>query len=219
MSFLSDFILHKEIDRIRKGETGQLSIASIATYIIDLDRAKRNLSPSEYNQVYDSLLQIKKQSKTSIKQTVDYQKFFLTCADIIREFDEIAPFEKYLNLGIDEASNFKNYLTGIRASKDVQRIRFGGTAQLSIASITDLIISTQDAKKNLPPEQFARVWNEYLKMRECTSEMTLDIQGYYDTCADILKRFDAIAPCEHYLGLSPFEASLVMEEVRSRKRN
>ena len=37
---------------------------------------------------------------------------------------------------------------------------------------------------------------------------------YYKITIDILCEFDKVVPCEPYLGLEPFEASLLMNEIR-----
>ena len=106
-------------------------------------------------------------------------------------------------------------LADMKAMKEVERIKMGGTAQLSIASITNMIINTVDAQRSLSKQQFDQVWRVYSQMRKCTAKMTLDYEGYLRTCVDILKEFDAVAPCEYYLGLQPFEAKMLMNEVRN----
>ena len=44
--------------------------------------------------------------------------------------------------------------------------------------------------------------------------MQIDIDGYYDTAIQIIKRFDAIAPYEKYSGGNELEYSFMMEELR-----
>lgn len=102
----------------------------------------------------------------------------------------------------------------IKAMKDVQRIKSGGYAAISISSITNMIINLPDASKNLSKEEFNDVYFVYKQMKKCTTKIEMDIEGYYKTAVDILRVFDRVAPCESYLGLEPFEASLLMEEIR-----
>lgn len=103
----------------------------------------------------------------------------------------------------------------IKAIKNVQKIKSGGTASFTISSITNLIINLPDAKKSFDSDTFDQIYSLYCKMNKCTSKMELDYNGYITTAAEILKEFDKIAPCESYLGMEPFEAMMVMREVRS----
>lgn len=105
-------------------------------------------------------------------------------------------------------------IADIKAMKSIQIIKSGGYANLSISSITNLIINLSDANKTIPKESFNEVYLLYTKMRKCTTKIEMDIEGYYKIAADILREFDKIYPCETYLGLEPFEASLLMEEIR-----
>lgn len=105
-------------------------------------------------------------------------------------------------------------IADIKAMSDVQRIKSGGRASLSISSITNMIINLPDASKALSKEEFDEVYSLYKKMRKCTTKLELDIDGYYKIAVDILREFDKVAPCESYLGLEPFEATLLMQEIR-----
>lgn len=51
-------------------------------------------------------------------------------------------------------------------------------------------------------------------MRKCKTSIDMDINGYYETAINILREFDKIVPCESYLGMEPFEANLLMCEIR-----
>lgn len=42
--------------------------------------------------------------------------------------------------------------------------------------------------------------------------------GYLAVAADILYEFDQIAPCEYILGVEPFEARMLMNEVRKTQQ-
>lgn len=106
-------------------------------------------------------------------------------------------------------------IADIKAMKDVQRIKWGGTAAISISSIANMIINLPDASKTLSKEKFNEVYSLHKKMRKCTTKIEMDIEGYYTTAVKILREFDEIAPCEAYLGLEPFEAELLMSEIRN----
>lgn len=102
----------------------------------------------------------------------------------------------------------------IKAMKDLQKIKNGGFAYFSVSAITNLTINLPDAQRVLDGNTFNRVYDLYKQMNRCTSKMKLDYNGYLATAKDILKEFDKIAPCERYLGMEPFEAAMLMQEVR-----
>lgn len=102
----------------------------------------------------------------------------------------------------------------IKALTNVQKIKDGGTAYFSISTITNLNINLLDAQKALDRATYTEVYEVYKKMNKCTNKFPLDYEGYLATTVKILKEFDKVAPCELYLGMEPFEAMLVMEEVR-----
>lgn len=101
-----------------------------------------------------------------------------------------------------------------KAVKDVQRIKAGGTAQLSIGQVTNLLINLPDAEKNLSAQEFNSVYALYKEMRKCTTKMKMDINAYFCTAVEIIKRFDAIAPYEKYSGGNEMEFSFLMSEIR-----
>lgn len=102
----------------------------------------------------------------------------------------------------------------LNAMKNVQKIRDGGTAYFTISAITNLIINLPDAQKSLDRATFDQVFDLYRKMNQCKTKIELDFEGYLSTAADILKEFDKIAPCEPYLGMETFEATMLMKQVR-----
>lgn len=105
-------------------------------------------------------------------------------------------------------------LADIKAMRDIQKIKYGGTANISMASITNMIINVQEARKNLSKDEFNDFYQEYLKMQKCKTKLVIDYEGYLKICFDILRRFDEIAPCELYLGLEGIEAEMLMSEIR-----
>ena len=105
-------------------------------------------------------------------------------------------------------------IADIRAMKEVQRIKNGGNASISVSSITNMIINLSGASHILSKDDYAKVYDIYQKMRKCKTPIDMDINGYYETAISILREFDKIVPCESYLGVESFEASLLMREIR-----
>lgn len=105
----------------------------------------------------------------------------------------------------------------MKAIADVQKIKRGnGTANLSIAQITGLLINLPDAEKNLPKKEFNQVYDLFKKMRKCKTKMSMDSHGYLDTAIKIIKEFDKIAPYELYSGGNQIEFSFMMSDIRGK---
>ena len=100
------------------------------------------------------------------------------------------------------------------ATWEFNKINNGEQGKLSIAQITDFIISLQDAKSKLSPNEFNQIYNLYKKLKNCTTKLELDKEGYYETAIDIIKKFDKIAPYEKYGGVNETELSFLMDAIR-----
>lgn len=105
-------------------------------------------------------------------------------------------------------------LSDWKAVTDVQRIKNGGIANLSISQITNLIVNLPDAQKRLPASEFQKVYDLYRCLRKCKTKIPMDLDGYFDTAARIIFIFDQIAPYEHYSGGDSIEASFLLNDVR-----
>lgn len=105
----------------------------------------------------------------------------------------------------------------IKAIKDVQKLKSGGHANLSISQIVNLIINLPDARKNLSVDQYNEVEKLYKKLRGCKTKLNLDLQGYYATAIDIIVKFDDIAAYEKYSGGNENEFTFLMDEIRSAR--
>lgn len=103
----------------------------------------------------------------------------------------------------------------IKAIKEVQRIKNGGTAKLSISQITGLITNMSDAQKHLSPQQFEKVYSLFKEFRKCNSKIDMDIDTYYKIAVSIIKKFDMFAPYEKYSGGNELEFSFLMDEIRN----
>lgn len=106
-------------------------------------------------------------------------------------------------------------LADIKAIKNVQKIKNGENVKLSISQITGLITNMVEAKKNLEPEQFQDIYKLFTELRTCNTKMEMNLDEYYRTAKDIIKRFDSIAPYEKYSGGNEFEFSFLMNDIRN----
>lgn len=102
---------------------------------------------------------------------------------------------------------------GFKAMKEVNKIKKGGKGNLSIAQITNLIINLPYAKAKLSSEEFNQVYNLFNELQKCNTKMELDKDGYYNAAADIILKFDKIAPYEKYGGGNELEYSFLMDEI------
>lgn len=92
MGILNDIKGIKEIQKIKNGKIGNLSISQITALITNMKDAKNNLTAEEFNQVYKLFLELRK-CNTKLKMNID--SYCKTAIDIIKKFDEIAPYQKY----------------------------------------------------------------------------------------------------------------------------
>lgn len=106
---------------------------------------------------------------------------------------------------------------GLKAMKEMNKIKKGGKGILSIAQITNLIINLPDAKTRLTNEEFNQVYNLFNELQKCNTKIELDKEGYYNTAVDIITKFDKIAPYEKYGGGNELEYSFLMDEIHRNK--
>ena len=104
--------------------------------------------------------------------------------------------------------------SGIKAIWDIQRLSKGGTAKLSLAQITSVIINLPDARKNLKRDEFEQVYALYKSLQKCKSKIPMGLEGYYDTSARLILMFDQLAPYQLYGGRSEIESEFLLSEVR-----
>lgn len=97
----------------------------------------------------------------------------------------------------------------------MDKINAGEYADISIAQITNCIISLQDAKKKLSDEQYDNIFELYLELQKNTKKLTINLETYYEISGSIIKKFDQIAPYELYSGADPAETALLMNVLRS----
>ena len=105
------------------------------------------------------------------------------------------------------------FFTDIKAIGNIQKIKRGGTAKLSIAQIVNAIINLPDAKKNFSDEVYNQIKSLFNKMRCSTTQIPMNMDLYIDTAVKIIIEFDKIAPYEKYCGGGEFEYSLLMQDI------
>jgi len=108
---------------------------------------------------------------------------------------------------------YMGFFSDAKAAADVQRIKRGGTANLSISQIVCLITNMMDAKNNLSDKEYKEVHDLFIKMRGCTTKVKMNIDTYTYTAVEIIKYFDKLAPYEKYCGGNDFEYSLLMQDI------
>jgi len=106
------------------------------------------------------------------------------------------------------------FFSDLKGMMGVQRIKTGGTANLSIAQITGLIVNMPDAQRKLTKDEFDAVYALYKELRKCKTKMKLDLSGYTETAVKIIKMFDKYAPYEKYSGGNELEFSFLMDDIR-----
>ncbi len=110
-------------------------------------------------------------------------------------------------------------ISDAKAIKDVQKIKKGGKAKLSVAQITGLTINLMDANNNLSKKDYKKVEELFQKLRQDDKKVEMDIEDYVSTVVDIIRKFDRIAPYEKYGGLEETEEfKAFMKDVRSNKK-
>ena len=93
MGFFSDAKAVFDVQRIKTGKgTAKLSISQIVNLLINLPDAQKKLSADEFNQVY---ILFKEMRKCKTKLLLNMDGYVDTAIKIIKEFDKIAPYEKY----------------------------------------------------------------------------------------------------------------------------
>lgn len=111
-----------------------------------------------------------------------------------------------------------SFFSDLKAAANVQRIKHGGTARLSLSQVTCLIVNMTDARKNLPERQFNEVYGLYRQFRKATTKIPMDKRTYTETAVKIIKIFDAIAPYERYSGGNELEMSFMMDDIRQEAK-
>lgn len=86
----------------------------------------------------------------------------------------------------------------ISAIVNIQKIKKGETKKLSKSQIVNAIISTMEAKKNLDPVEYEKVWNLYLEYNKEKTKIEMNFDNYLQVSSEILVAFNEIAPWDLY---------------------
>lgn len=105
MGLFSDLKAMNDLQQIKHGGVGKLSLSQITCFIVNMPDAKKNLSAKEYDSIYGLY---KKLRKCTTKMAMDMKGYTDTAVEIIKMFDRIAPYEKYSGANEIEISFMMN---------------------------------------------------------------------------------------------------------------
>lgn len=92
MGLFADIKAVGAVQKIKNGATALLTISQITGLLINLPDAEKNLSKEEFNRIYALF---KEMRKCNTKMQMNIDLYLDTAVKIIKEFDKIAPYEKY----------------------------------------------------------------------------------------------------------------------------
>lgn len=105
MGLFSDLKAMNDLQQIKHGGVGKLSLSQITCFIVNMPDAKKNLSAKEYDSIYGLY---KKLRKCTTKMAMDMKGYTDTAVEITKMFDKIAPYEKYSGANEIEISFMMN---------------------------------------------------------------------------------------------------------------
>lgn len=106
-------------------------------------------------------------------------------------------------------------ISDFRAITEVQKLKAGKRANLSMSQIVGLITNMSDARRSLSQNQFDEVYALFSEYRKCKTKLNVSMDDYIDIAIRIIKSFDLIAPYEKYSGGNALEFSFMMQDIRS----
>lgn len=92
MGIFSDMVAIGSIQKLRSGEIVALSVSQITGVLINLPDAQRKLTTEQFNKVYGLFKELRKNNN---KKRMTLEGYYNTAIDIIKKFNEIAPYENY----------------------------------------------------------------------------------------------------------------------------
>lgn len=92
MGIFADIRGMAALQKIKSGGIAKLSISQITGMIVNMPDARKKLSTEEFSAVY-KLYKSLRTCNTKIE--MDMPEYIRTAVDIIKRFDEYAPYEKY----------------------------------------------------------------------------------------------------------------------------
>lgn len=106
-----------------------------------------------------------------------------------------------------------SFVSDLFGMVNVQRIKNGGTARLSVCQITSLIVNMSEARQRLPDHNFNDVYALFKRLRKVKKKRRMDIYGYYDLSSKIILLYNNLAPFTLYSGNSPEDAAVLMKAI------
>ena len=80
-------------------------------------------------------------------------------------------------------------ISDFRAIAEVQKLKSGKRANLSISQIVGLITNMSDASRNLSKKQFDEVYALFTEYRKCKTKLNIAMNDYLDIAIQIIKSF------------------------------
>ena len=109
---------------------------------------------------------------------------------------------------------------GLEIVEKIQTIYSGGKASLSPAQIQNGIISLQDAKAALPPEEYQKFYDTFQQFQKTHKrEKKLDLNGYMECCSEIIEWVEEFAPYPIVSGNASEEEIQQFRQFKEKEAN
>lgn len=122
------------------------------------------------------------------------EQYYINADDFINSYK----IEEIINIA--SHSHMLKMSDGLDGIKVSQSIKNGSTGDLSVAQITCLIISLQDAKKNLSATEYRDVETLFLFLQSFKDKKNYDNFELEQTSKVIIQHFNVLAPYKYYSG-------------------
>lgn len=159
-------------------------------------RPKKGFVNKSKNESSNSEINVSKSDRNTNSNTTieDNEQHYINTDDFINSYkiEEIIDIALHSNM-----IKMSDALDGIKVS---QSIKNGSTGDLSIAQITCLIISLQDAKKNLSATEYRDVETLFLFLQSFKDKKNYDSFELEQTFKVIIQHFNVLAPYKYYSG-------------------
>ena len=178
MGILSDLIAIKDIQKLMRGEVASLSVSQITGTIINLPQAEKNLNKEQFDKVYSLFKELR---RDKLKKRMVLEGYYNIAMDIIKKFEEVAPYEKYS--GINEhdftilmqqmkSKSVKNKLEEDYADEEAEYVNYivdnsnGIISEDTAKKITKIIKKYTDEGKEKALQEFDLLVNNLIKSND-----------------------------------------------------
>ena len=184
VGLFSDIKAIGSIQKIKRGGCANLSVSQITGVLINLTDARRNLRYREFSEIYQLFNELRA-NKT--KKKMNHESYVLQAIEIIKQFDNIAPYEKYSGGDSFETAMFMESIRSEEIEQEFiqDEIAINEEKELYITQMVQQsngIISLEDA------QQFMSVLNVFI---ESGKEETLNAFKVFSN--NIIKKGDALS--------------------------